>query len=766
MSNEPADSPHRFSADRPLERVSDDQLERASFAERLAADITGWHGKDSLVISLNGAWGSGKTTLKNFIREKLEAKGRPIIVEFNPWAWSGQDKLAEGFFGTLRSRFRQTDDAAETEALAEIWESWERWTKFGAEVSDSMAKALAPLFGGSVVLALLTNNAPYAWMRMGGVTLGIVGVIATSFFAAFPGIATHMVVYARHKAGKAQLTMAQLRAHITAQLERLRSEKRPVVVIIDDIDRLNAEEIRYLFQLVKVNADFPNLVYLLLFQTNIVTEALTAVSADSGEEYLKKIVQVPMDVPSASRPQMQAILIRGLDQIVDETKVKMRWERKRFLDLFEDQLWPYFKTLRDVKRFLGTFDFHYNGQVENGVLQVNPVDLLAVEILRTFDHGAYLGIRDSLGFNLPQKFMRLLMGDKERRKEINVEIDTLVTLATDKAHQDRLRAILKALFPDTLGNEEQSHTERDLRVCHPDHFPRYFEQSADRTATSPSSLHSLFGILGDREKLGARLRELIADKQIEPVLAKIGLYFEEVPAEVGEGFIGALFDVGDALPEATLGKFNQTPAMTAGRMVRAFLLKLPDSGLRVMLLERCLSTTTGHVVPTIAMGLLTSVAEKKPEEASVPETELAPLRQIVVARIRNLATTGEIWNSQSFDLFLFRWRDWAGQDVVNAWLRVALDTPLRKAQFVGSMTRYSIVNGSRKEHYLNGTLLEAFIPLEPLARDIESIPEEQLTKHQMLARGLLARAVQLKAKGHGYSEVREHSDFGPGADND
>ena len=36
------------------------------------------------------------------------------------------------------------------------------------------------------------------------------------------------------------------------------------MVIVDDADRLTPNELQQLFQLVKVNADFPNLVYLLL----------------------------------------------------------------------------------------------------------------------------------------------------------------------------------------------------------------------------------------------------------------------------------------------------------------------------------------------------------------------------------------------------------------------------------------------------------------------------------------------------------------------
>ncbi len=56
------------------------------------------------------------------------------------------------------------------------------------------------------------------------------------------------------------------------------------------------------------------------------------------------------------------------------------------------------------------------------------------------------------------------------------------------------------------------------------------------------------------------------------------------------------------------------------------------------------------------------------------------------------------------------------------------------------------------------------MPIEQLAADIAGITERDLTKHQVLARKLLGRAVKLKAQGHGYAEVRERGDFEPASD--
>lgn len=89
-----------FSSDRPIEPREHDLLARSPFVETFANSIGSWRGKDSLVLAINGPWGSGKSSLKNMIVESLaERTESPVtVVEFNPWQWAGQEQLMEAFF--------------------------------------------------------------------------------------------------------------------------------------------------------------------------------------------------------------------------------------------------------------------------------------------------------------------------------------------------------------------------------------------------------------------------------------------------------------------------------------------------------------------------------------------------------------------------------------------------------------------------------------------------------------------------------------------
>jgi predicted KAP-like P-loop ATPase len=69
---------------------------------------------------------------------------------------------------------------------------------------------------------------------------------------------------------------------------------------MDDIDRLDKEEIQAIFRLVKLTADFPNTVYILSCDIERVAEALAERygSKDAGKSFLEKIIQLSLPLPS------------------------------------------------------------------------------------------------------------------------------------------------------------------------------------------------------------------------------------------------------------------------------------------------------------------------------------------------------------------------------------------------------------------------------------------------------------------------------------
>jgi hypothetical protein len=451
-----------------------------------------------------------------------------------------------------------------------------------------------------------------------------------------------------------------------------------------------------------------------------------------------------------------------LNTILNEEKIRMRWDNDRIVDLFEDHLWPYFRTLRDIKRFLGTFDFYFYGQVNRGVLEVNPVDLIILEVLRTFDHEAYLEIRDSFGYLSSRSLARLLYGVKDSKKNVQVRIEAITSRpGLSSEAKDHLGAVLRALFPDDPDTEFLAKAERDFRVCHPSHFPKYFEHTVEEGPTSAANVRALLEIIPRRADFVARLRELCSTEDIHEALEKLRLYFDDLPVDSAEQFIGALFDIGDELPPAKGKYLERETVREAARLVFALLNKLPDNAARGQILLRSFSSSRGVVLPVMVVGIMEPDREKPTTRPSlVDESDLAELRREALARVTTLVTSGGIWEGRHFQLYLYRWRDWAGQAAVNEWLTQELTTPERRVTFVARMLNMSIINGQRIEYSLNGKAIEAFVSLEDLTRDVAGIPAERLDAMAILARTLLFNAAQRKAEGKSYNEVHERGDFG------
>lgn len=123
-----------FKPDQPIQSYKEDILGRKSFAQSLGNAILNYKEKDSIVIGLFGAWGSGKTSIINMALEHIDyvykdKKGEiePIIVRFNPWNYSDQNQLISQFFKQLSVTLKRKDYSVN---IRKVGKKLETYTKF------------------------------------------------------------------------------------------------------------------------------------------------------------------------------------------------------------------------------------------------------------------------------------------------------------------------------------------------------------------------------------------------------------------------------------------------------------------------------------------------------------------------------------------------------------------------------------------------------------------------------------------------------------
>jgi len=550
-------------------------------------------------------------------------------------------------------------------------------------------------------------------------------------------------------------SLPEIKKDLTEVLQKL---KKPVLVVIDDVDRLSAEEVKLLFQLVKANADFPNLVYLLLFQRDVVEKSLEKVIPAGGKEFLEKIVQIGFDIPQIERSRLERILFLGLDKLLEQdSKVSQRFNQQYWGNIFIGGLRLYFATLRDVNRFLSTLSFHISLFRSSGSFEVNPIDLIALEVLRTFEPGVYqrlYGAKDAL-----TEHRDSMRGGKEEERKRTVE---LIVEQAEEANRPQIREIIKQLFPHTgwifggfaYGSGYEEEWFRDLRVCHPDIFDRYFHFAIPERDISQAELDRILSLASDREGLATELRAFNARGLLGVVLDRLEAYKEKIDIKHAIPFIAALFDIGDELQEELPGFLTIGADTHASRIVFWYLKQEKDWKKRGYILKEAMKITNGVYLPVMRTSLEESkeARKKEPDAFIVDEDDLKDLRSICVEKIRQAAESGALKNHPEMARILYRWREWATPEEPKKWVEDLVEsdngTLFLLTAFVQRFTSQGIGDYVPKIHWrISPGSLENFISIDVLERRVKKIDLTGIGEKEQRAVQAFQKALKRRQEG-------------------
>lgn len=252
----PSTTHSRVLVDRPIASARDDAFRREHTAKVLAQELVLPPERPSVVLALEGPWGCGKSSLLTMVEEELRKfTPQPVVVHFNPWILGTVDDLLDRFFRQLSE--------------------------------ESARQGAAP----ALVTALDGMRREVERDRIDGITRLVIQVWQTA-----AGIL---------REPKSRRDFLSRKEGISSLLDRL---DRPVVVLVDDVDRLAPDQIRAVFQLVKTVGDFNRVSYLIAYDPAPVYAALDHQWDGYGKEYKDKIVQVTVPFPSHPLSEREAYL--------------------------------------------------------------------------------------------------------------------------------------------------------------------------------------------------------------------------------------------------------------------------------------------------------------------------------------------------------------------------------------------------------------------------------------------------------------------------
>lgn len=753
---------HPFSADRPIDSCDEDKLGRRSFAAALADAIKGWKQRDSLVLALYGPWGSGKSSVKNMVMDLLtkgDAPEKPLVVEFNPWQWAGQDQLAQAFFHEIGVRLGKKDSGKDPKRRAAIWRYYSAKLGLGVDLIAG-AKDLVPwflFFGSAVGFVSLLDRKVGMWIA---IVCGLIALVLKSSKT----LSDHIAELFEAKQAAFEESLTETKAVLRDSLQNL---SRPLIVIIDDVDRLTANETRLLFQLIKANADFPNLVYFLLFQRDLVEGFLTEDAPKDitsyGKEYLEKIVQVGFDMPRIEQTTLERFLFDGIGELLEKESVKKRFNNDRWWNVFIPGLRPYFKNMRDVNRFLGSLAFHASLFENRASFEVNPVDLIALEVIRVYEPEVYHSIfqaKETLLQSNP--FADRNEAEKEKTRRI---INAIVENGTIK-YRAMIQKVLGELFPSIqwvfagifgnvfYGSESSDAWYRDLRVCHPNVFDRYFYFATPANEISAAELDELLAETGDREKFRKGLLSMKERGLIATALDRLEAYKEKIDLKDAVPFITALFDVGDDLPSESVKMFDIGADMHASRIIYWFLRQEKDKKKCAEILKEAINQTTGLYLAVKKIALENGRAKEQtnPSDFLLNEDGVTELNGVCAEKIRKAAKSGQLGKLSRMSYILYQWKSWVSVEEPSNWLKDFTSTESGLLTYLVSILREvkSTSSGSytTKSRWVIGLAeIEPFMPIDSINQRLQSISLEKKSDKEKLAIEAFRKSMKKRKEG-------------------
>ena len=589
MTDHPKKTPSAISyfADNPISTASEDLLQRSKFVERIVREIDMIDASQGYVMAVMGQWGSGKTSVLNLVKERLSNSG-PMLVEYNPWLLSGVEELVDGLFREINAKLNK------------------KGVKYRAAIDKIIdyGEMLTPLTSVPVV---------GAWAN---------------------GVLTPFQVMAKHRNLRTTSVVEQ-KEQVAEALTNIDSS---IVVIVDDIDRLDKVEVREIFKLVRLTANFPNVIYLLSFDRIRVENALTE-DGVPGRAYLEKIVQNGFEVPLIRRKVLTREVAQALDSALEQVNVRL--DREVWDNTLLNIVVPAIKNMRDVRRLAMAVRSTAVALTDS----VEVSDIVALESMRLFLPDAFWYL---VAYQLPEGNSKINADEirSKDEKEINIS-QTLSNVPQDEAIIDAfLRITLPTssyydpgIFSAGIGSLDEYLRKR--RVAYSEVRKVYLEQVLPDQMIAFANAERIYQLTDDSAALAHELNA-IADDELEDIISDLGRFAGKY-SEVGVvNVIVAILGVMTRLPRHddrsvfmpevrfnvtyTIDKILEQYQRNGGTVEAAVNAIIPQ--LRNLSAQLELMLLVGHV-PDAGRRLVSSSYAQQLQQQYEQDAAVTPIEQLV-----------------------------------------------------------------------------------------------------------------------------------------
>ncbi len=493
-----------FILDKPIIKKEQDKFGRMPFVERLSDNILSYDATDNLVIGLYGNWGEGKTSILNLLQENITTKQdnkhnkeKIQFIKFNPWNFKEQDELISAFFTEMYNQLKLIDFGKEISFMGKLFKLISKIITLGnyVPIVSPYARVIAPLIKKyAEALESMSYSKP----------------------------------------------LNKIKAKIESKLIK---QKAKLIIFIDDIDRLNDKEINQMFQLIKLLADFPNVIYILTFDKRVIISALKDSQKEYADSYLEKIINIPLKLPEINKTKLAELASEKYNECILDLEQFLPDRDYRF---YKTGIFDNLKNVRDINRYFSLFKFKYLPLKK----EVDFHDFALITILELKYAPVYKIIKENKDF-LCGNFVGY--NDSDERKNFKSYFDA-INLSTEKQFDSNeysfINKALAYLFPkygEVYGGHSWSNltnieATRRGNIAIKEKFDLYFTLTIDEQDLS-NELISLIINTMDELEFKKNIINLNKEDKLNIFLTQLNGQVSKLSVDKFNQMFGWLFDV-------------------------------------------------------------------------------------------------------------------------------------------------------------------------------------------------------------------------------
>ena len=358
-------------------------------------------------------------------------------------------------------------------------------------------------------------------------------------------ISSSIISYVQDFVKKPQKSLETLREDIITQLE---CRKAPIIIAIDDVDRLCFDELITLLKLIRNTADFPNIYYVIAADHSALCNTLETNGIQSPDEYMKKFFNFELLFP-ANENKMAFLIRNSLAQVLANHNVPIFSANQAVGELLKtEHLIDLLDNPRDLYRYQNLLSFSLEMLCKEELINdINFGDLLKITMIEYLDTEIYKILRDHDDYFLichPTTGMLSLKENKAFRNKFDQEREKQTKRTIEQAGgQNKPAQDIESLVTCNEVIEKNTPTRIDIAlslvrdlferkhnciknsICYSSEYFKYFSGKYRKSEMTNSEAFALFK-LTDEEQFSTQVASVFEQGRGDSLVHKLALFVE------------------------------------------------------------------------------------------------------------------------------------------------------------------------------------------------------------------------------------------------